>query len=86
MSALAYGWVEPCSDIASCGTNFLKDKYLLSILYRQWYFLLNDEHVECLNVLNEWILLPLYAKYLCICQCFISMHFIMMFMGLDFPG
>ena len=32
--------------------------------------MMNDEHVECLDVLNEWIFLPLYAKYLCICQCF----------------
>ena len=24
MSALAYGWVERCSDIAGCGTNFFQ--------------------------------------------------------------
>ena len=26
-SALAYGWVEHCSDVAGCGTNFFQDKY-----------------------------------------------------------
>ena len=27
MSAVAYGWVECCSDIAGCRTNFFQDKY-----------------------------------------------------------
>ena len=26
-STLAYGWVERCSDVASCGTSFFQDKY-----------------------------------------------------------
>ena len=32
MSTLAYGWVEHCSDVASCGTTELQDKYLLLFL------------------------------------------------------
>ena len=27
MSTLAYGWVERCNDVASCGTSFFQDKY-----------------------------------------------------------
>ena len=29
ISTLAYGWVECCNDVASCGTTQLQDKYLL---------------------------------------------------------
>ena len=29
MSTLAYGWVEHCSDIASCGEASSQDKYFL---------------------------------------------------------
>ena len=29
MSTLAYGWVERCSDIASCGEDSSQDKYFL---------------------------------------------------------
>ena len=29
MSALAYGWVERCSDIAGCGTIIFQDKFLV---------------------------------------------------------
>ena len=32
MSTLAYGWVEHSSDVASCGTTQLQDKYLLLFL------------------------------------------------------
>ena len=31
MSTLAYGWVERCSDIASCGEAPSQDKYYLCI-------------------------------------------------------
>ena len=31
MSTLAYGWVERCNDLASCGTDSFQDKYLLCI-------------------------------------------------------
>ena len=53
-STLAYGWVECCSDVASCGMNSSKDKYYcLFHLYNYIYCLMDyDEHVECLNV---WI-------------------------------
>ena len=29
MSTLAYGWVERCNDVASCGTTQSQDTYLL---------------------------------------------------------
>ena len=40
MSVLAYGWVERCNDVASCGTNSLKDKYLCVNLYK--FYLLHE--------------------------------------------
>ena len=38
MSALDYGWVECCSDVAGCGTTSFKDKYLCVNLCK-WYLL-----------------------------------------------
>ena len=32
-STLAYGWVEHCSGVASCGTTQSQDKYLLLFLF-----------------------------------------------------
>ena len=32
MSTLGYGWVECCSDVASCGTTHLQDKFSLVFL------------------------------------------------------
>ena len=32
MSTLAYSWVQRCSEVASCGTTQLQDKYLLLFL------------------------------------------------------
>ena len=53
MSALAYGWVEHCNDIAGCGTRLFQDKYSGLCLTLQLYFLINDhEHVSCLNKMN----------------------------------
>ena len=31
-STLAYGWVERCSDITSCGIAYFQDKYSLYLL------------------------------------------------------
>ena len=31
INTLAYGWVEHCNDIASCGTSYSQDNYSLCI-------------------------------------------------------
>ena len=45
MSALAYGWVERCSDVAGCGTNLFQDKYLCVNLCISNCLMKYDEHV-----------------------------------------
>ena len=49
-STLAYGWVERCNNIASCGEASLEDKYLCVNLCIRICLMKYDEHV---NVLNE---------------------------------
>ena len=50
MSTLDYGWVERCSDVASCGTSFFQDKYFLCVIFVIVFCLMNcDEHVECFD-------------------------------------
>ena len=82
---LAYGWVEHCSDIASCGEASSQDKYFLVYLISATVFacFMNYEHVECLN---EWSLLPLCnCIVMHLCMYFMFNAFYIMYTGLDFP-
>ena len=38
MSTLAYGWVERCSDITSCGEASPQDKYFLYLTMQLYLF------------------------------------------------
>ena len=52
-NALAYGWVERCSDIVGCGTSFFRDKYSPVFYFCNCICFMNYyEHVECLY---EWL-------------------------------
>ena len=85
-SMRAYGWVECCSDVAGCGaSSSLKDKYswlshLCSYIY---YFMRNDEHVECWNVyvcfrwmLSNYVSLCVIRILVCIMLSFLISTFI----------
>ena len=68
MSALTYGWVEFCSDVAGCGTRLFQDKYFLCVIYANVFCLMNcDEHVECFD---ECICFRYILHVLHICVCF----------------
>ena len=47
MSTLTYGWVERCSDIASCGEASSQDKYFLVFNLYNDLFMNCFEHDEC---------------------------------------
>ena len=50
MSTLAYGWVERCSDIASCGEASSQDKYSFAFNICNCICFINYyERDECLN-------------------------------------
>ena len=52
-NTLAYGWVERCSNIASCKEASSQDKYFLVFnLCNVFALLIIHEHVECLNWMN----------------------------------
>ena len=71
MSTLAYGWVERCSNVASCGTNLFEDKYFLLFNVYNYICLINYyEHVECLNVNDMYLLLLFNELDICICILF----------------
>ena len=53
MSTMAYGWVECCSDIASCGKTPFQDKYFL-VLNSAMYLHLNYYEI-IMNILNAWM-------------------------------
>ena len=47
MSALTYGWVEHCSEVAGCVISLFQDKYFLCVIFATVFCLMNcDEHVE----------------------------------------
>ena len=72
-STLAYGWVECCTDVASCGTSFLQDKYFLCAISATVSGLMNcDEHVKCFD---ECIYFRCIIAIVWICVCLLSMHF-----------
>ena len=86
MSALAYGWVEHCNDVAGCETRLFQDKYFLCVISATVFCLMNcDENIE---FFDEYIcfryMLIIYASvyvfkfnaFLCLC----------LFMGLYFLG
>ena len=83
MNTLTYGWVEHWSDIASYREASSQDKYFLVFnLYNVFVYELFWTWWMCW--MND--LFPLYIS--CIMHLymyFTSMHFIIMFMGLDFP-
>ena len=73
MSALAYAWVECCSDISGCRTSFFQEKYFLCVISATISCLMNcDEHVECFD---ECIYFHCIIAIVCICVCLLSMHF-----------
>ena len=50
MSTLAYGWVERCSDIDSCGPTSFQDNYSFVFYFRNYICFMNYyEQVEFLN-------------------------------------
>ena len=87
MSTLAYGWVERCSNIASCKEDSSQDKYSCDL----WINLCN---CICFNEL-WWTWLMCWRKCIffhcwlhyasIIVLCSIHFYFIM-FMGLTLPG
>ena len=73
MSALAYGWVECCSDVAGCGTSLFQDKYFLCAISATVSCLMNcHEHVECFD---ECIYFRCIIAIVCICVYLLSIHF-----------
>ena len=62
-STLAYGWVERCSDIASCREASSQDKYSCIQLFNCICFVNYHEHVKCLNRMNVACFMSMNSMY-----------------------